>query len=151
MAQPSIIEIHQRGDVIAVAASGVVGDPAEATTWAAGPLRTVDSEPTALGQFLAELAATGAPSVEARPSAAVNGDWCVTFGVEDIASAVDGLRSVLIVVGQAGAALEYIDAEGNPVTERALEPDDLTDPDRLGLVVLGTLDRAPTQRTHDNG
>lgn len=149
MAQPSIIEIHQRGEVVAVAASGIVGDPAEAATWAAGPLRTVDAEPTALGEFLVELAGVGAPGVEARPSAAVNGDWCAAFGVDDVASALDGLRTVLIVVGQAGAALEYIDADGNPITERALEPDDLTDSDRLGLVVLGTLDRAPAQRTHD--
>lgn len=149
MAQPSIIEIHQRRDVVAVAASGIVGDPAEASTWAAGPLRSVEAEPTSLGELLVELAATGAPSVEARPSAAVNGDWCATFGVDDVAAGLEGLRTVLVVVGQAGAALEYIDADGNPVTERALEPDDLTDPDRLGLVVLGTLDRAPRQTIHD--
>lgn len=147
MAEPSIIEIHHRREVVAVsAASTVVVDDAGRWSWVVGPLVPVEPEPEPMGAHLVELVAGGAPEAVVDTSAAANGDWCRTFGFDELGDLVHGLRTVVLVVGPTGAAVEHIDRDGRPVVERDLDPDDLTDPDRLGLIVLGALERAPQQR-----
>lgn len=147
---PSLIEVHQRGPLVAVAPAGLPATGGRAP-WMAGDPQPVPAGADSLGRMLADLLTAGARPVAPRSSASANGAWCTAFGVRSLLELVDGLRTVVIVAGPGGASMETIGADGAPAAETALDPDVAADPATLGAAVLAALASAPVQQPYGSG